>query len=41
MKEELRQAAAWARPMLVKVGTIRDVANNPGGLNQPPSNNRS
>ena len=30
MKEELRQAAAWTRPVLVKVGTIRDVAG-PGG----------
>lgn len=28
MKEELRQAVAWTRPKLVKVGTIQDVANS-------------
>ena len=30
MKEELRQAATWTRPVLIKVGTIRDVAGSTG-----------
>jgi hypothetical protein len=30
MKEELRQAAKWTRPVLLKVGTIRDVAGPAG-----------
>lgn len=37
MKEELRQAVAWTRPKLVRVGTIRDVAGGPPSPGQGPN----
>lgn len=40
MKKELRQAVAWTRPKLVKVGTIRDVAGGPTPISQT-SNTKS
>lgn len=40
---ELTGAAVrgWATPRLTRLGTIADVANNPGGLAQPPGNNKT